>query len=46
MQTHVPLDLLLGFNLGSYYGRENIDEAPDPLVFTELWLQAVTYYQF
>lgn len=46
VQTHVPLDLLLGFNLGSYYGRENIDEAPDPLVFTELWLQAVTYYQF
>ena len=45
-QTRVPLDLLLGFNLGSYYGRENLDEAPDPLLFTELWLQAVTYYQF
>ncbi len=45
-QTDVPLDLLVGFNVGSYYGRENVDEAPDPLVFTELWLQAVTYYQF
>ncbi len=45
-QTEVPLDLLLGFNVGSYYGRENLDSAPNPLVFTELWLQAVTYYQF
>jgi len=45
-QTKVPLDVLVGFNVGSYYGRENLDEAPDPLVFTELWLQAVTYYQF
>ncbi len=45
-QTEVPVDLLLGFNLGSYYGRENLDDAPDPLLFTELWLQVVTLYQF
>jgi Flp pilus assembly protein TadD len=45
-QRELPVDLLLGFNVGSYYGRENEDLAPRPLLFTELWLQVVTLYQF
>ena len=40
------LDLMLGVHLGSYFGLENLDPAPDPLTYAEFRLQAATGFVF
>jgi len=41
-----PLDLMVGVHLGTYFGLENLDPAPDPLTYAEFRLQAATGFVF
>lgn len=40
------LDLMLSVHVGSYFGLENVDSAPDPLYFSEFRFQTATYIAF
>jgi len=40
------LDLMLSVHVGSYFGLENVDPAPDPLYFSEFRFQTSTYIAF
>jgi hypothetical protein len=42
----VPLDLQAGVHAGRYFGRDNVDPAPDKLHYVDLRILATTYLEF
>jgi len=42
----IGLDLMLSVHVGSYFGLENVDPAPDPLYYSEFRFQTATYIVF
>jgi hypothetical protein len=42
----IPIDLLAGAHVGTYFGRDNVDPAPDQLHYVDARILATTYLEF